>query len=221
MKVAHTPHCPEYSAAHPRRNVHAVASRTADTMALDPEDVTAAADAYQSRQPMAAVEDEHREFLPDLLASGEFGWRDPEWVVQWFYRRHLGTYPDRERREREDAYGENDYEAVQRALTTAASADETREKLDALTALDGVDVPVASAFLAFCHPDRYLVCSEREWRVLYVHDELARPYPRPPTATDYERYLDVAREVAERCGCSLPTLARACWVLGADDESVE
>jgi hypothetical protein len=190
-------------------------------MALTAEDVTAAADRYESTQPLAAVEAEHREFLPDLLASGEFGWRDPEWVVQWFYRRHLGTYPDRERREREAAYGENDYEAVQTALTTAAETDDSTEKLDALTALSGVDVPVASAFLAFLHPDRYLVCSEREWRALHAHGELDRSYPAPPTAGEYEDYIAVARAVAERCDCSLPTLARACWVLGADDESVE
>mgnify|MGYP006310879261 CR=1 FL=1 len=84
-----------------------------------------------------------------------------------------------------------------------------------------MDVPVASAFLAFLHPERYLVCSEREWRALCAHGELDREYPGSLTAEDYEAYLDVARAVAERCDCSLVTLARACWVLGDEDASVE
>jgi hypothetical protein len=187
-------------------------------MALTAAAVAAAADRYDTVQPLAAVEADHVEFLPDLLASGDFGWRDPEWVVQWFHRRHLGAHPDRDRRTAEAAYDENDYDAVHAALATAVAADGTSEKLDALTTLAGVDVPVASAFLAFCHPERYLVCSRREWEVLHAAGDLDAPYPDPPTVADYVQYLDAARTVAARCDCSLWTLARACWVLGGAGE---
>jgi len=40
---------------------------------------------YQEVQPLATVEREHVEILPEMLAEEEFGWRDVEWVVQWYF----------------------------------------------------------------------------------------------------------------------------------------
>jgi hypothetical protein len=185
-------------------------------MDLTPSLVEETAAAYEERQPLWAVEAEHVEMLPGLLGGGDFGWRDPEWVVQWYYRRLLGAYPDDRRRAAESAYGENDYEDVHAAVTGAAAADRTPEKLDRLTALRGVDVSVASAFLAFLHPERHLVCSEREWETLRAAGELDDPYPDPLSAAAYESYLATCRAVADRCDCSLWTLYRALWTLAED-----
>ncbi|MEF8773274.1 MAG: hypothetical protein V5A23_00050 [Halobacteriales archaeon] len=180
-------------------------------MALTPDTVEALADDYHDTQPLAAIEDEHYEMLPSALAAGDFGWRDAEWIDQWFYRRFLGTYPDAARRERESAYGDNDYEAVRDAIAEAADAAETRAKLEALTTLSGVDVPVASAFLQFLDPEAYLVMSAREWTVLRNAGELDAAYPAEPDAGDYERYLSACRDVADRCGSDLRTVYRALW----------
>jgi len=185
-------------------------------MDLTPALVARKADAYETVQPLYAVEAEHRETLPDALASGEFGWRDAEWVVQWYYRRYLGAYPDADRRAAEERYGENSYEAVHGAVADAVAADGTAAKLGSLTALSGVDVPVGSAFLAFLHPQRYLVASRREWETLRAAGELDAPYPDGPAIEDYERYLRTCRGVAQRCDCSLWTLSRALWTIGSE-----
>lgn len=177
------------------------------------------ADAYGEVQPLFAVEAEHMEILPEMLAGGDFGWRDPEWVVQWYYRRFLGGYPDAERRAAEEAYDQNTYEDVHSAITGAVGADDAATKLDHLTALSGVDVPVGSAFLQFLHPDRYLVCSEREWETLRRAGELDASYSDPPSVDEYEAYLETCRAVAERCDCSLWTLYRSLWTLGEDRHS--
>ncbi|MEF8851911.1 MAG: hypothetical protein V5A44_00485 [Haloarculaceae archaeon] len=187
-------------------------------MDLTPSLVEDRAAAYREVQPLFAVEEEHVEILPEMLADGEFGWRDAEWVVQWFYRRFLGAFPDARRRAAEEAYDENTYEDVHAAVSGAVAADDATAKLDHLTALDGVDVPVASAFLAFLHPGRYLVCSEREWETLRAAGELDVPYPDPPAVSGYESYLATCRAVADRCDCSLWTLYRALWTLGAERE---
>lgn len=180
-------------------------------MALTPSTITSLASDYDRTHPFAAVEAEHRTILPDALAAGEFGWREAEWVVQWYYRRFLGTYPDQERRTREAAYGENTYADVAVALEDAATATTVDAKFDALTTLSGVDVPVASAFLQFLHPDAYVVLSEREWSVLARTDELATPFPDPPAVPDYERYRDACHALADRADVDLWTVSKAIW----------
>lgn len=183
-------------------------------MDLTPSFLEDRAEAYPEIQPLSAVEREHVEMLPGMFADGEFGWRDPEWVVQWYYRRFLGSYPDAERRAAEDAYGQNSYEDVDEAIRGATAADSAIEKLECLTALDGVDVSMASAFLAFLHPERCIVCSEREWETLRAAGELDDPYPDPPAPEAYESYLATCRAVADRCDVSLWRLYRALWAAG-------
>ena len=187
-------------------------------MELTPERIERAADAYEDVQALAAVEAEHAEILPGMFESGDFGWRDAEWVVQWYFRRFLGAYPDAERRAIEDAFGDNTYEAVLSAIQGAIDAEDAATALDRLTALDGVDVGVGSAFLQFIDPERYVVCSEREWATLRSAGELEGAYPDPPSTADYEGYLETCRSIADRCHCSLVTLYRGLWTLGSDGD---
>jgi hypothetical protein len=174
------------------------------------------ANEYESAQPLYAVEQEHVDLLPGTFRSGQYGWRDAEWVVQWYFRRLLGAYPDPERRATESAYGDNDYEAVRDALAAAVDADDTAARLAALTELEGVDVPVASAFCFFLYPDRYVVVGEREWRVLRAADELDEPYPDTVDVDDYQTFDAACRELCDRLGVDAWTLYRALWNLGAD-----
>jgi len=185
-------------------------------MDLTAETVDSLAAEYETTHPFATVEDEHLEMLPPTLAAGDYGWRDLEWVVQWYYRRTLGAVPNADRREREAAFAENDYETVHAAIDDALAADGTTATLESLTALSGVDVPVASAFVQFLSPERYLAVGEREWCVLADREDLSRPYPDEPGADDYVTYLECCRTVANRCSCDLQTLYRALWMLGYD-----
>ncbi len=201
-------------------------------MDLTPETVAGLAAAYPDLQPLASVESEHLEVLPTTFASGDYGWRDAEWVVQWYFRRFLGAYPDADRRAAESAFGENDYEDVHAAIAGALEAESTAAKLDQLDDLTGVDVSVASAFLQFLEPTAYLVMSPVEWSVLQDVGVIDGPYPDEstadgptadgppddgpsadgPTADDYRRYLDTCVRIADDCDADLWTVYRALWV---------
>lgn len=169
---------------------------------------------YEDEEPLYAVEAESIETLGDAYRTGEYGWRDAMWVVRWYYRRYLGDYPDRNRRSAEKAFGENDFDSVREAIAGAASAGKVTAKLESLTALEGVDVPVASAFLMFLDPEAFIVIGDREWAVLADADHLSAPIPDTFTTDDYRRYLEVCRTLCGREGYGMWALYRAIWRLG-------
>ena len=184
-----------------------------DESTLTTDRVTELADAYSQQEPFDLVEREHTETLPPAFAAGDFGRRDAEWVVQWYYRR--GPVADAERRAAEERFLDNDYEAMVDAIRGAAAATALDDRLDQLTALTGVDIPVASAFLAYTHPDDCVALGEREWAALREAGELDEPYPESVSDEDYDRYLDAVQAVAERTDHDLWTVYRALWRLGA------
>ncbi|MFB6252069.1 MAG: hypothetical protein ABEI27_10375 [Halobellus sp.] len=188
-------------------------------MNLTADVVTEHTRTYPEVQPFSMVEDEHRELLPKMFERGDYGWRDAEWVVQWYGRRFIGGFPKSDRRTLEDAYDDNDYEDVHDAISAAVDAEDAAEMLAHLTDLAGVDVAIGSAFCQFIHPDQYVVIDSRQWGVLSALGEVDDDYPDPPTVEDYERYLETYRAVAERCECSLWDLYRALWVLAENDPS--
>ncbi len=179
-----------------------------------------AANRYRQEGPLYPVEAEAIETLPSALARGAVGWRDVEWIVQWYYRRSLGAMADSDRATREARFGENEFEAVLTAIESASDAANAPDALEALTELEGVDVSVGSAFLMFIDPERYIVMSDHEWAALGEVGELEGPFPTAPSSDKYERYLETCRSVADRLECELWTLYQALWWLSSDQESV-
>jgi hypothetical protein len=175
--------------------------------------VTSRAREYREREPLYPVEGEQLETLPDAFASGEYGRRDAAWVVRWHYRRFLGDYPDEDRRDAEDRFWNNDFEAVRDAIAAAVDASDAADGIDSLTDLEAVDVSVASAFLMFVDPEKYVVVGPREWAALREAGELAGDYPDPPSISEYETSLERCRALADRLECDLWTLYRALWRL--------
>lgn len=173
---------------------------------------------YAETEPLYDVEQQHVEILPDTFAGDDYGRRDVQWVVRWYFRRYLGSYPDRERRGIEDAFRDNDFGEVLETLGTVATDTEGPEAaLTRLTELAGVDVPVAAAFLQFLDPERYVAIDERTWRVLRAAGELDDPYPDPPTVADYQTFDEACQQVMNRTGVDAWTLYRALWRLWATE----
>ncbi|AUX08119.1 hypothetical protein AArcSl_0466 [Halalkaliarchaeum desulfuricum] len=186
-------------------------------MELSPSLVAEKAAEYRSVEPLYAVEADHLEIMPKTFDSGEYGRRDAQWPVRWYYRRHLGAFPDRDRRDAESRFRENDFEAVMESIEAAKRSESAADAVGELTALSGVDVGVASALLFFSDPSQYVAVGAREWNTLGTAGELSEPYPDPLSPSDYERYLGACRRVADRVDCDLWTLYRALWRLS--DES--
>ncbi len=182
-------------------------------MALTRSLVDSAAEAYCEHEPLYPVEQEAIETLPEAFRTGEFGWRDAEWVLRWTDRRYLGAVPDAERRARETAFDRNGFEAVREAIGAVTTAADPADRIDHLLALDGVDLQAASAFLLFADPETCIAIDDRIWSVLVEYDHLTDPYPEPLSEPAYRTALDCCRSLADRLDCDMWTLYRACWRL--------
>jgi len=185
-------------------------------MELTRERVEREAGEYETEGQLYAVEQQQVDIFPEMVRDDEFGWRDVEWVVQWYYRRYLGAYPDDERRASEEAFADNGYEDVRGVLAAVTDADDTRERLRHLTSLHGVDVPVGSAFLLFLFPAQYVVVGKREWTALREAGELDAAYPDPPSIDEYLTYHGVCRDLCDRFDVDAWALYRALWRIGGD-----
>ena len=175
---------------------------------------------YRETAPFYPVEDEAIGSLGDAFRAGDYGRRDVEWVIRWYFRRRVAAIDHDERRAVEEAVEAAEPRELRGALWDAIDAlDEggsgsdaesdlgsdtegappaNHRALDALTGIPGVDVAVASALLWFLEPDRFPVVGDREWRVVAALTDLDAAYPEPMTAAAYDRYLDATRTLAER-----------------------
>lgn len=204
---------PAGPAAPPNRFVGARRSTSMDATLAD---VEARADehveAYRETAPFYPVEAEAIESLGDAFRAGDYGRRDVEWVVRWYFRRRVGASDHAERRAVEEAVEGTEPRELRGALWDAIDALDAadsgsdadaaepahRRALDALTGIPGVDVAVASALLWFLEPDRFPVVGDREWRVVAALTDLDEGYPDPMTPDAYDRYRDAARTLSER-----------------------
>ena len=91
-------------------------------MDLSESTVRDRARAYAEAEPLYDVERQHVETVPKTFVGDEYGRRDAQWIVRWYFRRYLGEYPDSERREREESFRDNEFDDVIDALDAAVDA---------------------------------------------------------------------------------------------------
>ena len=78
-------------------------------------------------------------------------------------------------------------------------------RLRLLTALRGVEIPVASAVLALCYPEQYAVIDFRVWRQMFGVEK------RNFSINDYKRYLKEIKRLAAELGWLPQEVDLAIW----------
>lgn len=84
---------------------------------------------------------------------------------------------------------------------------ETKLKLKILTSISGVEIPVASAILTLCYPDKYSVIDFRNWKQIYKSEVRKTNY----TAKEYSDYLKIIRNLAKHYSLSPQEIDIAIW----------
>jgi hypothetical protein len=101
-------------------------------------------------------------------------------------------------------YARNSAAVVRRVSRAVLSTRSERRRMELLTELHGVSIPVASAILTLIEPRRYGVLDIRVWQLLHALGAVdTRPAGRGFAAEDWERYLACLRPRAARLGASV------------------
>jgi len=87
---------------------------------------------------------------------------------------------------------------------------ETSLRLKLLTAIAGVEIPVASAILTLCYPEKYAIIDRRNWKRLIDSDEDKTSY----TVSQYLFYLRIIQQAAVSYNVTTQKLDIAIWALG-------
>ena len=135
---------------------------------------------------------------PFFLTKTEF-----DEILKWKLRQQYG----RQRRLRQKNTDEL-IRAVTGLALTITHDDKDYElglRVDILSALRGVGVPVASAVLALVYPDEYAVIDFRGWRQVF-DEERTSFYP-----SHYKRYLQEMRRLSRELGWPVQEVDLAIW----------
>jgi len=93
---------------------------------------------------------------------------------------------------------------IRRQSATALASRDERARLEALTALDGVAAPTASAILTLTDPRRYGVIDIRVWQLLFALGSVrTKPSGVGFTFAEWRDYLAVLRLHAKQLGVSV------------------
>ena len=185
-----------------------------DMSGIDADTVRERNEEYLAREPLAVVEDDRLDTMPDAFRDGTFLWKDCEWIVRWYLRRPL----DGQSKPQETEFRHNRMRAIESAIDETVAADSIESRLGALLALDGVDVPIASAFLQFIEPESYAAIAEPCWDALVRAGELSGDYPDPVRPSAYRQYLESCRDLAAQAELRTVDIGRALWRLGREPD---
>lgn len=84
---------------------------------------------------------------------------------------------------------------------------ETKLKLKLLTSIAGVEIPVASAILTLCYPQKYSVIDFRNWKQIYKSEQKKTNY----TSKEYIEYLKIIRNLAKHFKMTPQEIDIAIW----------
>jgi hypothetical protein len=127
------------------------------------------------------------------IASGDYSRDNLKVIVNWKSPRRAALIDD----------NKDEHIAVALKFASSPSTPEAMA-VAVLTALHGVEIPMASAILTAIDPERYTILDFRALQSLGVENW-------PDTFEFYVAYLNACRQLAARHGKSLRTLDRALW----------
>jgi len=166
---------------------------------------------YERQEPFFTIEHERLETMPTAIREGSYGWKDVEWMVRWYYRRHLSSRYNARRKQVEEGFRSNEWDEVRDTLQAVVGLDDPVKRNARLATLEGIDVPVATGIQYFITPDEDMVMGEIEWSALEANDHIDQAYPPSPTSTTYARYLTACSHLCDDIGISFIQLQRALW----------
>ncbi|PIO08587.1 hypothetical protein COU59_01240 [Candidatus Pacearchaeota archaeon CG10_big_fil_rev_8_21_14_0_10_34_12] len=106
-------------------------------------------------------------------------------------------------------YLSNSEEIIDSVSKLVLSSNSEEEKLQLLTSLKGVSIPVASALLTIINPKEYGIIDIRVWQLLNLYDEVkTKPSGMGFNINDYLLYLLILRRYAKQFNVNVRDIER-------------
>jgi hypothetical protein len=160
---------------------------------------------YAKEEELYEEEVARLESLPTAFEESEWSREDLEWIIEW----KVGVFTKPTLKH----FDTNDGQEIRARVEEAVHESSIRSKVEALTSLTGIGIPVASAILLFINPNRFTVIDERAWNVLQETGYLSQDLSDDPTVEEYLLYLGACWALANEYDVSLRTLDMALWAL--------
>ena len=84
------------------------------------------------------------------------------------------------------------------------------EKIEILTKIKGIGLPIASAILTVCYPNKFTILDYRVWDIL-LKDKKVKAKNPPKTISEYLDYVDICKNYAKKLKLSLRDFDRTMW----------
>jgi len=165
---------------------------------------------YAEAEDLYEDEISQLEALPTAFEEGTWTQEDVEWIIEWkvgkAFEKPVLRY-----------FHNNDNADIRDNIERAVQESNIRAKVESLTSLSGVGVPVASAILLFINPERFTVIDDRAWRVLHETGYLPQELSDDPSVEEYLMYLGTCWALVNEYDVSLRTLDMALWTLDTEE----
>jgi thermostable 8-oxoguanine DNA glycosylase len=93
------------------------------------------------------------------------------------------------------------------AVENADKDYETQQRLKMLIKLHGVQIPVASAIMTLCYPDKYCVIDFRGWRQIFGKVKKYSNY----SSSEYIKYWSIIKQMADKFCVTPQEIDMAIW----------
>jgi hypothetical protein len=110
-------------------------------------------------------------------------------------------------------YESNDENKIIKISRQALNASKEEDKIEYLTLLKGVSIPVASALLALIDPINYGVIDIRVWQLMYLYGEVdSKPSGKGFRINDWCNYLSILRKYAKKFNVKTRNIERTLFI---------
>jgi thermostable 8-oxoguanine DNA glycosylase len=85
-----------------------------------------------------------------------------------------------------------------------------KEQIEILDKIKGIGLPIASAILTVCYPEKFTILDYRVWNILLKDKKVGNKNP-PNTIFGYLNYVNICKKYSRKLKLSLRDFDRAMW----------
>ena len=100
--------------------------------------------------------------------------------------------------------------SVRRIMRDVYDTKNPEEKIKILTKIKGIGLPIASAILTVCYPNKFTILDYRVWNIL-LKDKKVKGKNSPKTISEYLDYVDICKNYAKKLKLSLRDFDKTMW----------